>query len=265
MATYLLTWNPTKWHSWGDNLEDDFEKKGNIYFGRWSCGKTKSIRADDRVFLIRLGKEPRGIVASGQANSEVYEDKHWDENLAAKGKSTLYVDVRLDTLLDAGSESIFPRENLDRGILANMHWNSQLSGILIPDEVAARLEDEWADFLGSDRHLIPIAEPSAIEGLRTETITYVKGRSRQLRDLALRNSEGTCCVCDIDYRKVLNGKGVRVLQVHHRKQLAASDAPRVTSLKDLAVVCANCHMLIHMDPKHALNVEEVSKMLAKSS
>ena len=75
-------------------------------------------------------------------------------------------------------------------------------------------------------------------------MAYVRGRSRQLRDLALENADGVCCVCDVDYSKVLDGNGVRVLQVHHRKQLAASDAPRLTSLKDLAVVCANCHLLV---------------------
>ena len=264
MATYLLTWNPKKWHWWGDNLEDDFEKDGDMYFGSWSCGKSKNIHPDDRVFLIRLGKEPRGIVASGWADSEVYEGKHWDEELAATGKTTRYIDVRLDTLLDAGSENIFPRRNLDRGILGRVHWDTQLSGIRIPDDVAAKLEDEWADFLGNERQPIPVAEPSAIEGLRTETVRYVRGRSRQLRDLALRDSEGVCSVCGIDYRKVLNGKGVRVLQVHHRKQLAATDSPRVTSLSDLAVVCANCHMLIHMNPKQALSIEELREMLGRS-
>jgi 5-methylcytosine-specific restriction protein A len=265
MATYLLTWNPKKWHWWGDNLEDDVEKDGDMYFGGWSCGNSKNIHIDDRVFLIRLGKEPRGIVASGWADSEFYEDKHWDEELAASGKTTRYISVRLDTLLDAGSESIFPRKSLDSGILGKMHWDSQLSGIRIPDDVAAILEEEWADFLGNERKPIPIAEPSAIEGLRTETVRYIRGRSRQLRDLALRESEGICCVCDVDYREILDGKGVRVLQVHHKKQLAATDAPRVTALSDLAVVCANCHMLIHMNPKQALLIEELRDMLGKFS
>jgi 5-methylcytosine-specific restriction protein A len=263
MATYLLTWNPKKWHWWGDNLEDDFKKDGDLYFGSWSCGNSKSIHQDDRVFLIRLGKEPRGIVASGWADSDVYEGKHWDDELAASGKTTLYIGIRLDTLLDAGSESILPRENLNRGILGKMHWDSQLSGVRIPDDVAVQLEDEWTDFLGNERQLIPVAEPSAIEGLLTETVRYVRGRSRQLRDLALRNSGGVCCICDIDYRRILDGKGVRVLQVHHRKQLAAMDSPRVTALSDLAVVCANCHMLIHMNPKQALSIEDLRQMLGK--
>jgi 5-methylcytosine-specific restriction protein A len=247
MATYLLTWNPKKSHRWGDNLEDDFQKNGDMYFGSWSSGKSKNIVSGDRVFLIRLGKDPRGIVASGWADSTVYQRSHWDEALADRGKTGLFVDVRLDTLLDAGKEDIFPRETLNKGILGKMHWDSQASGVLIPNEVAATLENQWADFLGSESQPLLVAEASALEGLRTETVRYVRGRSRQLRDLVRKDSDGTCCVCDVNYQKILSGKGACVLQVHHRKQLAASDAPRITNQSDLAVVCANCHMLIHMN------------------
>ncbi|MDW8293534.1 MAG: hypothetical protein RML84_10625, partial [Anaerolineae bacterium] len=31
----------------------------------WSCGVTKNIQTGDRVFLLKQGKEPRGIVGSG--------------------------------------------------------------------------------------------------------------------------------------------------------------------------------------------------------
>jgi predicted HNH restriction endonuclease len=60
---------------------------------------------------------------------------------------------------------------------------------------------------------------------------------------------------------VLDGRGVRVLQVHHRKQLSAREAPSITKLGDLAVVCANCHLLLHLDPKNALKVEKLREML----
>jgi predicted HNH restriction endonuclease len=121
------------------------------------------------------------------------------------------------------------------------------------------------DLLDEDQQSTPVAEPEAIEGLRAETKSYSVGRNRRLRDLALKKARGVCCVCDVDYREILDGNGVRVLQVHHRKQLAANDAPVVTCLSDLAVVCANCHMLIHMNPKQAFSVEELRLMLGKSS
>jgi predicted HNH restriction endonuclease len=120
-------------------------------------------------------------------------------------------------------------------------------------------EEDWesADATAED-------EPSAIEGIKKETVTYSRGRNRKLRNIALNQSSGVCCVCDTNYKKVLGGKGVRVLQVHHRQQLAAADTPVITRLSDLAVVCANCHMLIHLNPKQAISIEALRGMLGRS-
>src|SRR5581483_8382418 len=157
MPTYLLTWNPKQWH-WRDDLADTFKKVRGEYFGNWSCGKSQRIKDKDRVFLIRLGKEPKGIVASGYAVSSVYKDKHWDEDLANSGKTALYVKIRLDNLLNHSVEDILSRRSLDKGVLANMHWDSQGSGIQIPDNIAAALEREWARFLSKKRRPVVIAE-----------------------------------------------------------------------------------------------------------
>ena len=89
------------------------------------------------------------------------------------------------------------------------------------------------------------ADASAIEGLGTEGKITRYGRSRSLRDAALRRSNGICAVCRHDFKTVLGGRGICVLHVHHLKQLSVRDRPKRTSLKDLVVVCANCHMLLH--------------------
>lgn len=104
------------------------------------------------------------------------------------------------------------------------------------------------------------ADESAIEGTKTE-IVQIDSRSRKLRDEAFNAAGGICCVCGRDFSNVLDGRGVRVLQVHHRKQLASFDEPTLTKVSDLAVVCANCHLLLHLDPKNALSVESLRKLL----
>jgi hypothetical protein len=105
------------------------------------------------------------------------------------------------------------------------------------------------------------ADESDIEGTKTEVIQFKTKRSRKLRALAFKAARGVCSVCGRDYSKVLGGRGVRVLQVHHRAQLSARGKPSITKLDDLAVVCANCHLLLHLDPKNALKVEKLRKML----
>jgi hypothetical protein len=105
---------------------------------------------------------------------------------------------------------------------------------------------------------------SDMEGTLTEVRTAKRGRSQRLRMAALRNSSGICGICRRDFRRILSGRGVRVLQVHHKKQLSAIKSPRLTKLSDLLVVCANCHILLHLDPSRALEPSVLRKMLQHS-
>ena len=84
MNTWLLTWNP-KYYDW-ESPEDETESvenlKAKLAAGAeaamsWSCGPNKRIKTGDRLFIIRLGIEPKGMVASGFAVSDVYEMPHW--------------------------------------------------------------------------------------------------------------------------------------------------------------------------------------------
>jgi 5-methylcytosine-specific restriction enzyme A len=263
MATYLLIWNPKQWH-WWDDLGDSFEKRGRYWYGSWSTGRNKSIVSGDRVFLSRVGREPRGIVASGYAISDVGASRHWQAERRKVDEKALYIDVKFDALLNPARERILDRSLLEQSILGTMNWSPRVSGVEIPAPVATALERTWSRFLSKSVAPRPIAEPRAIEGLATETISYVRGRSRKLRDRALQEAGGICEACRVNFKRVLGGKGVRVLQVHHRRQFAATDAPRVTRLSDLAVLCANCHMLVHMDPDKAMPAEKLRPMLRRA-
>lgn len=147
MATYLLTWNPARW-PWDDigRCIGNVERNG-YHLDWWGCGVTKKIVPGDRLFLIKLGQEPRGIVASGRATSEVYPGRHWDAREQAKGRIAWNIDVRFDTILDPGRP--FPRARLNDPAYAGMHWEPRASGVAIPDEIAARLEVDWAAYANS--------------------------------------------------------------------------------------------------------------------
>jgi len=151
--TYLLTWNPEKAYKWED-LQDciDDVRDHSFYATSWSCGRNRKITAGDRVFMMRQGHgsgERRGIFASGWATSDVYQQEHWDETEARKGKLALYVPIRLDVLLDSDSESILSRSVLREGPLAGGPWDARTGGLAIPDEIAAELEKQWACLLAS--------------------------------------------------------------------------------------------------------------------
>jgi len=107
------------------------------------------------------------------------------------------------------------------------------------------------------------ATESDIEGLRYEYIALTSSRSRKLRNRAMDNAGGLCSVCDVDFGKLLDGRGVRVLQVHHKKMMKDRKGPSETKLDDLVVVCANCHLLIHLDPTKAISVPKLRRMLGR--
>ena len=147
MNTYLLTWNPQKWR-WRDLSRRIAEiKKKGFCVTDWSCGNNKSIAKGDRLFLLRQGEEPRGIVGAGFAESRPFEEAHWRAEKARAGRTTMYVMVRWETLLNSEKESIFPREWLNEGALSRVNWNTLISGISVRPEAAEVLEERWADFL----------------------------------------------------------------------------------------------------------------------
>jgi 5-methylcytosine-specific restriction protein A len=149
MATYLLVWNPNRWH-WAD-LPDVVKKvgRGERVVERWSCGSNRRIVSGDRVFLIRLGREPRGIIGSGTVVGEPFEDIHWQPEKAEVGRMARYIRFQFDALLDPENEPILWRERLkSEAPFSATHWDTRSSGIRIADEVARELEMVWSDLVG---------------------------------------------------------------------------------------------------------------------
>jgi 5-methylcytosine-specific restriction protein A len=245
MATYLLTWNPARWQ-WEDLEESikEIERHGYHEYS-WSCGVTKKIRPGDRVFLIKLGVEPRGIVASGWAVSEVYRDRHWDRQ-ARKGKTALYIDVHFDTILDPDKE-IFPRAWLDNGIYKKMHWEPQASGVTIPDEVAEQLERDWAKFL---KRPVPFrevvfAEEAEVartynEGAKKQITVNAYERSPAARAICIQHYGLNCSVCGFNFEETYGEIGIGFIHVHHLKPLSEIGKDyKLNPITDLRPVCPN--------------------------
>ena len=80
MSTFLFAWNPKKW----DWKERDLTKKilkvaaNGSAEDSWSCGNRKELPLGSRFFLIRLGKDPKGIVGSGLTTTDPELGPHWN-------------------------------------------------------------------------------------------------------------------------------------------------------------------------------------------
>ncbi|BAK76713.1 HNH endonuclease [Pseudogulbenkiania sp. NH8B] len=55
----------------------------------------------------------------------------------------------------------------------------------------------------------------------------------------------SCQVCGFDFKQVYGSYGENFCEVHHLTPLAKADCEVETKLDDLAVVCSNCHRIIH--------------------
>ena len=87
------------------------------------------------------------------------------------------------------------------------------------------------------------------EGRRTlRTHLRIERDSRlaaRKKEWALRTKEGLACeVCAFDFSEFYGSVGYGFAEVHHRLPLSAASV-RTTRLKDLAVVCSNCHRMLH--------------------
>jgi hypothetical protein len=124
----------------------------------------------------------------------------------------------------------------------------------VPSHLAARV---WRVARG----LPSTAVDKRMEGMVTESKS--KYRDPALRSAALALADGRCAGCEKNYRRIAGGKGEKCLVVHHKKQLKDTDQPVETRVSDLAVVCANCHMLIHANREKALTIAQLRKLVRR--
>jgi 5-methylcytosine-specific restriction protein A len=135
MSTFLLTWNPAKWN-WPDIEEASLQTTaGNLYRDNWSSGNTKKIEKGDRVFLLKQGRERRGILASGWVISDqVTIRPQWDQEKAREGETILSIQADFERILNPATDTLLSVEDIEARPLATVHWHTQASGIEIPGD-----------------------------------------------------------------------------------------------------------------------------------
>jgi hypothetical protein len=87
MPTYLFVWNPEiePWKKLVAAHGIGKKSKAN----EWST-RNRRIRDGDRVFIVKVGQPPRGVIATGYAESPAFE----------KSRHNWYVRIRLSKVTD---------------------------------------------------------------------------------------------------------------------------------------------------------------------
>lgn len=149
------------------------------------------------------------------------------------------------------------------------------------DEAAELDVEIWNEFVQDQTKLHQIAEairnnatavpppPTEQEGV-AEDEEFVEGRiltrlhklrERDSRAVHLKKADAmqrhgslSCEACYFDFAKTYGEDGIGFAECHHRRPLCELDGIGITKLSDLAIVCANCHRMLHFS-KPAKTVE----------
>jgi hypothetical protein len=109
---------------------------------------------------------------------------------------------------------------------------------------------KWADIPDPEGSAPPDVDVAFAEGGRKLRAHYVRERNRALIDakreeVLLQKGRLECEVCQFDFAKRYRLVGENFCEVHHLKPLSDLNTEAKTRLRDLAIVCANCHRMLH--------------------
>ena len=264
MKTFLFAWNPKKW-DW-TTLEqniDEIEQTGRTSL-RWSVISHKKISPGDRAFLVRLGKEPKGIMASGFVSTSPFLSKHW----SGEDKLVYRVMIDFEVILNPAFEPLLSIDVLNQGGLAKTDWTPQSSGIEINSEVTDELEAVWFDFLTTQgiRHN-PFIETDNdeqkvyTEGTPNQVLVTKYERNPYARKTCIDYYGLSCYVCQFNFENKYGELGKDFIHVHHLKQISEIGKQYIINpIDDLRPVCPNCHAMIHKR-KEPYTIDEIKMNL----
>lgn len=276
-ATYLFLWNSERWNrerlaamsdvvkaARAGELRPKAPQKQRRVKTRWSCGNSKRLQKGDRAFFIRLDQYPQGIVASGTITRGSSVDVHWDATKRQAGKTSRFVWVKFDALLCLDTDPILPRGLLSAPPFSTMNWDTRVSGVRIPDNIAEELERVWTDVVNGKGFSLPeeVEEAEVIyEGAVRRISVNAYERNHEARRQCIAHYGPTCCICGFDFADAYGEVGKAVIHVHHLRQLSEIGGEyQMDPIRDLRPVCPNCHAIIHRR-KPAYTLEEVEAFL----
>jgi len=106
----------------------------------------------------------------------------------------------------------------------------------------------------------------AVEGALLTRLHRFRERDRKLverKKRSVQEAKGRleCEACGFDFAEAYGTRGEGFIECHHLKPLAALAGQRNTRLSDLALVCANCHRMIH-SKQPWLTIEELVSLMS---
>lgn len=141
-GTWLMAWNPNNW-PWKSYQDDRLKiASGENVTLPWRTASTQP-REGDTFYMVRVGQDPRGLIARGNIASAPYDDAHYDPDRSASGDTARFVKITLTDLRDPDVDAYISMADLQAGTTDDQTWSPQSSGIEIKSRSAKLVGKLW--------------------------------------------------------------------------------------------------------------------------
>lgn len=130
---------------------------------------------------------------------------------------------------------------------------------------ANRIRELW----GTDRTDEAQQPNGSVEGAIIEKLHRFRERDRNLVAAAKaaflqKHGQLLCTICGFSFHLAYGELGKDFIEAHHLKPISERTKAEETKLDDLAMVCANCHRMIHRDKNYEANYSQLLKIFSNS-
>lgn len=183
-------------------------------------------------------------------------------NIPEPCEMILINDIALDLRFDSPTgKNQLPSKNFAQSLQAMRN---------LTDESAMLLQAIWYKEMPDAPHVDTANMEQFTEGARKLVVHEARERNKKLVAKAKAhfkkaNGHLFCEVCAFNFSQVYGEVGEDFIEAHHRQPMSELEEDEaVNSIDDLAMVCANCHRMLHRR-KPWLTVEELQITLKKHS
>ncbi|HEY7341086.1 MAG TPA: HNH endonuclease [Ktedonobacterales bacterium] len=146
----------------------------------------------------------------------------------------------------------------------------------LTEHSAALLDGVIADF--EERLLSPISDALLLsieadietesqqeqfeEGKQTAALVNRYERNPRLRARVIQMHGTRCQACGFSFRETYGEHGGDFIEVHHKRPISSYGGVELVDPRtDMAVLCSNCHRMIHRNPSSCLSVEQLRAII----
>ena len=262
-----------------DGSDREILEPGNS--GTWTCHN--DTRKGDLILLYRAKKRKDfAYIIRAEKNAEDAPDdyqimgKGWTHTCTYKTRNKFKKPI---TLQDLRVQRSFFRAQWKA-----YRMNFMGTAFEIPSDVWDRLisiaiqknpDEDLESLLDREQSIESIVE-SDLDSLQAEEFGqdyYAEGgikrsymtryeRDPKLRVEAIKIHGTKCQVCGFDFGAVYGSHGRNFIEVHHKVPVSSlEEKTRIVPRTDMAVVCSNCHRMIHRKRDHILSLSEMEYLI----